>query len=253
MEKKEIQLKRLYVNIGEKSPDIKIEDLFPDLPHAITEIIENDILKKEEIKAWVDSEVKGAQFNAIRLCCIPSEDDLQPNKYNDDLCESYKICPLYNQGHAPVGKLCALEKFKVSRITHELVEELKIDIFSDYTDKYIIGELVTYSLIEDRAARALAATSLGFTSITLGRNGKEYKKAKSFYIDIINEMRRAKADARKALIATRDEKLKSQKNIEGDDKKEAYDELVKMIENRNNKPNKGLLIDIDALAEDVKK
>lgn len=57
-------------------------------------------------------------------------------------CESYKICPLFMNKAAPVGKLCPLEKFKVNRITQELINELDIDIFEDYTDKYIIGELV---------------------------------------------------------------------------------------------------------------
>ena len=185
-----------------------------------------------------------------QVATIPDVNDGKPDKFNDDLCESYKICPLFMNKAAPVGKLCPLEKFKVNRITQELINELDIDIFEDYTDKYIIGELVTYSLIEDRAARALASSSLGLTTITLGKNGKEYKKTKSFFLDVISEMGKRKADSRKSLIATRDEKqrIKNEKGV--GQNKDKFDELVSLIENRNNKKNNGLLFSEAELIDD---
>lgn len=243
-EKNKDLLKLFTAENDVETKEYNFEELFPDLSEEVLALIENNESKKLEITKWIDAEIKGAQFNAVRLCCIPDENDNRPDRFNDDLCESYKICPLYKEGIAPVGKLCSLEKLKVTKITKELVDELQINIFNDYTDKYIIGELVTYSLIEDRATRALAASSLGMTSVTLGKNGKEYKKLKSFYLDIIKEMRSAKDGARKALLATREEKLKASKEYNVPEK-EAYNEIVKIIENRNNKTNNGLLIDLD--------
>ena len=247
MAKEEVKItdiyKRMVSDITQsEGNEISIEEYFPDLPDSIVALVESDHQKKDELVRWVNSEIMGTQFNAIRLCCIPDVNDGKPDKFNDDLCESYKICPLYMNNAAPAGKLCPLEKFKVNRITQELINELDIDIFEDYTDKYIIGELVTYSLIEDRAARALASSSLGLTTITLGKNGKEYKKAKSFYLEVISEMGKRKADSRKSLIATRDEKqrLKNEKGV--GQNKDKFDELVNMIENRNNKTNNGLLL-----------
>lgn len=244
--KNEVKISELYKKMVhdefDNHKDVGIEDYFPDLPDKIVKLIENDFSKKEELMKWVNSEIMGTQFNAIRICCIPDPNDGKPDKFNDDLCESYKICPLYTNGAAPAGKLCPLEKFKVNRITQELVNELKINIFEDYTDKYIIGELVTYSLIEDRAARALASTSLGLTTVTLGKAGKEFKKAKSFYLEIITEMGKRKYEARKALIATRDEKLKAQGDKNVNTNKDKFNELVDLIENRNNKSNNGLLL-----------
>lgn len=251
--KNEVKISELYKKMVhdefDNHKDVGIEDYFPDLPDKIVKLIENDFSKKEELMKWVNSEIMGTQFNAIRICCIPDPNDGKPDKFNDDLCESYKICPLYMNGAAPAGKLCPLEKFKVNRITQELVNELKINIFEDYTDKYIIGELVTYSLIEDRAARALASTSLGLTTVTLGKTGKEFKKAKSFYLDIITEMGKRKYEARKALIATRDEKLKAQSDKNVNTNKDKFNELVDLIENRNNKNNNGLLLTEAELAD----
>lgn len=251
--KNEVKISELYKKMVhdefDNHKDVGIEDYFPDLPDKIVKLIENDFSKKEELMKWVNSEIMGTQFNAIRICCIPDPNDGKPDKFNDDLCESYKICPLYMNGAAPAGKLCPLEKFKVNRITQELVNELKINIFEDYTDKYIIGELVTYSLIEDRAARALASSSLGLTTVTLGKSGKEFKKAKSFYLDIITEMGKRKYEARKALIATRDEKLKAQSDKNVNTNKDKFNELVDLIENRNNKNNNGLLLTEAELAD----
>ena len=255
MTKKEVKISDIYkrmvsdITLSE-GKEIGVEEYFPDLPDSIIELIEADHNKKEELVRWVNSEIMGTQFNAIRLCCIPDVNDGKPDKFNDDLCESYKICPLFMNKAAPVGKLCPLEKFKVNRITQELINELDIDIFEDYTDKYIIGELVTYSLIEDRAARALASSSLGLTTITLGKNGKEYKKTKSFFLDVISEMGKRKADSRKSLIATRDEKqrIKNEKGV--GQNKDKFDELVSLIENRNNKKNNGLLFSEAELIDD---
>ena len=140
--KNEVKISELYKKMVhdefDNHKDVGIEDYFPDLPDKIVKLIENDFSKKEELMKWVNSEIMGTQFNAIRLCCIPDVNDGKPDKFNDDLCESYKICPLFMNKAAPVGKLCPLEKFKVNRITQELINELDIDIFEDYTDKYII-------------------------------------------------------------------------------------------------------------------
>ena len=62
-------------------------------------------------------------------------------------------------------------------------------------------------------------------------------------------MGKRKYEARKALIATRDEKLKAQSDKNVNTNKDKFNELVDLIENRNNKSNNGLLLTEAELAD----
>ena len=243
MENNNLIYKKLLTTEGDAELEISIKEYFPDLPNQISELIQTDAVAKQEVTKWLHDEVMGAQFNSVRLCCIPKEEDKFPGSFNDELCESYKICPLFRNNLAPNGNLCPIEKFKVTKLTNELVSELEVDIFSDYTDKYIIGELVTYSMIEDRAVRALGALSLGLTSITMGRSSKTYTKAKSYLIDVINDMKKAKADSRKTLLATREEKLKVKMAKSVTNNKSKVSKVIDIIQNKEKTTNGGLLFD----------
>lgn len=237
------KFKTLFKN-KEAINEIELKSFFPDLNEKTLELLERDDSAKKEIIKWLENEILGVQFNAIRCCDVPEDPNLTRNEveYSNSFCESFKMCPLYNNGAAPVGKPCPLEKIETLKLTEELIKELEIDINEDYTDKYLIGELIMCSLVEKRAFRGLASTNLGFTNISNGKMGKEFKRQKSYYLDIISDMQRMKTVIRKSLIATREEKIKLKQVKAVNIETEKYQSIVSKI---NQAEETLTLMDID--------
>ncbi|MGL5709806.1 MAG: hypothetical protein ACRCW9_03070 [Cetobacterium sp.] len=235
---------RTLFNNKSQIENIELKSFFPDLNEKTLELLEQDSKAKKEIVQWLDNEILGVQFNAIRCCSVPEDPNLTRNEveYSNVFCESFKMCPLYRNGAAPIGNPCPLEKIEALKITEELIEELEIDIHGDYTDKYLIGELIMCTIIENRAFRGLSCSNLGFTNISNGKMGKEYKRQKSFYLDIVSEMQRTKSLIRKSLIATREEKIKLKQTKTVNIETEKYQSIVSKM----NEAEKALpLLEID--------
>lgn len=224
------KFKNLFNN-RESINNIELKSFFPDLNDKTLDLLEQDSKAKKEIISWLENEILGSQFNAIRCCEVPEDPNLTRNEveYSNTFCESFRMCPLYNNAAAPVGKPCPLEKIETLKLSEELIKELEIDINEDYTDKYLIGELIMCSLVEKRAFRGLASTNLGFTNISNGKMGKEYKRQKSYYLDIISDMQRMKTVIRKSLIATREEKIKLKQTKTINVETEKYQNIVSKI------------------------
>lgn len=201
---------KLFMNKGKTLENINLNNFFPDLDEKTLELIENDKYAKNNIAKWLENEILGSQFNAIRVCCVPKDVNETKNNisFSNEYCESFKMCPFYRNGNAPEGSSCPLEKLQCLKITEELIKELEIDIYEDYTDKYLIAELIMCTLLENRAFRGLSCTNLGFTNIKMTKGGKEYSRQSSYYLEIISTMQRLKKEIRKSLIATREEKIK---------------------------------------------
>lgn len=199
-----------------KIDNFDIDALFPDLNETIKYNIDTKEEFKKDITNWIENELNGPQFNAIRMCSLPK--NLNDTTTEVGFCEYYKLCPLFKHGNAPVGELCPVEKFQVNQLTQELIDELKIDLRKEATDKQLIGELIVFSLLEQRAIRALAATSLDRLVVTIGKFGKTYEKQENYYLNTIKTLQEFKRSLRKSLIATREEKIKMNRDVGGDNK-----------------------------------
>jgi nucleoside diphosphate kinase len=220
-----------------------LDDLFPTIKDDVKDMIKKDKDIKKEMETWLKNEMSGMQFNAVRYCKIPEEESGEfYSQHDNGICESYRVCPFYRQGIAPVGDFCPLEMLVVKRTTEDLIKELEINIYEDVTDAILVGEIVTFTLLEQRAVRGLACTSLGFSTYCDTKFGRDYMREKSYYLDVIKEMQLTKDRLRKSLVATREEKLKLKKNkslVESEDK---YKELLSKIKKER---NLGVVIDVE--------
>ena len=147
-----------------------------------------------------------------------------PHKFFDDLCEGYKMCPLYEKGIAPAGEKCPFELHYISHITEGYMNDLDVDLVAQNVDKGQIIQLVISDLIIYRATRALASYSLTAINEKMTATGKEYVRSKNYYIDIRNDELKNKQKLLESMIGTRE--LKKRYKI-GDNKSEIQKEAEK--------------------------
>lgn len=218
-----------------------LSDLFPELPEVIKDAVKSKTELEEDIKRIVYNDIKGPQFNAVRLCMFPlkiqknekviikgkevgfKEVEVYHEKVNKDSstwCENHALCPVCMNGISDMlGKRCMFEVREVEQLTMELIQDLSIDIEADHTDRRLLGELVVYSVLEKRAISKLASTSLESTKVTIGKNTKTYEKIQNINLSTIEQMAKLKEKARTKLVATKADRIKlnkEKKRIAGD-------------------------------------
>lgn len=189
--------------------ELSFEDIFPDMP----ELIKKAITSNEELKAQIYEEVfktvTGPQFNAVRVCNFPLEATSKFSENSDCYCEHYKMCPIFLNGiRESIGSKCLFEVQKVEQFTNELIEDLGVNVLTDHNDRRMIGELVMYCLIEDRAVASLACNSIEMTKITVGKGVKTYEKIQNIHLNTISTMNNLKTKVREKLIATKSDRMK---------------------------------------------
>ena len=196
-----------------RKKELNLDDIFPNLPELLQKAIEEKEDIKKDIFEEVFKTVTGPQYNAVRICNFPVEKTKKWDENNDEFCEHYKICPMYNnQIRESVGNQCLFEVQKVEQLTNELIEDLGVNVLTDHNDRRMIGELVMYCLIEDRAIASLACNSIEMTKITKGKNGTTYEKTQNIHLTTISTMNALKTKVREKLVATKSDRLKM--NIE---------------------------------------
>ena len=223
--------------------ELKLEDIFPNLPDLLQKAIETNEEIKKEVFDEVFKTVTGPQFNAVRLCNFPLEEVKKKSDESDVFCEHYKICPIFLNGiRESIGTKCLFEIQKVEQLTNELIDDLGVNVLTDHNDRRMIGELVMYCLIEDRAVASLACNSIEMTNITYGKNGVTYEKIQNIHLNTITVMNNLKTKVREKLVATKYDRLKmnleKQKvvNADGATKlKNKFKEIDKKL-----KPSKGI-------------
>ena len=223
--------------------ELKLEDIFPNLPDLLQKAIETNEEIKKEVFDEVFKTVTGPQFNAVRLCNFPLEEVKKKSDESDAFCEHYKICPIFLNGiRESIGTKCLFEIQKVEQLTNELIDDLGVNVLTDHNDRRMIGELVMYCLIEDRAVASLACNSIEMTNITYGKNGVTYEKIQNIHLNTITVMNNLKTKVREKLVATKYDRLKmnleKQKvvNADGATKlKNKFKEIDKKL-----KPSKGI-------------
>lgn len=223
--------------------ELKLEDIFPNLPDLLQKAIETNEEIKKEVFDEVFKTVTGPQFNAVRLCNFPLEEIKKKSDESDVFCEHYKICPIFLNGiRESIGTKCLFEIQKVEQLTNELIDDLGVNVLTDHNDRRMIGELVMYCLIEDRAVASLACNSIEMTNITYGKNGVTYEKIQNIHLNTITVMNNLKTKVREKLVATKYDRLKmnleKQKvvNADGATKlKNKFKEIDKKL-----KPSKGI-------------
>lgn len=166
-----------------------------------------------------------------------------PHKFFDDLCEGYKICPLYEKGIAPVGEKCPFELHYISHITEGYMNDLDVDLVAQNVDKGQIVQLVISDLIIYRATRALASYSLTAINEKMTATGKEYVRNKNYYIDIRNDELKNKQKLLESMVGTREfkkrYKIGDNKSIAQKDAEKVTADIIKNKESiKSNKvPN----------------
>lgn len=190
----------------ESIKDIELLDIMPELPNVLMTVIETKENLKEEIKKQIMQDMKGPQYSAVRVCKFPIDKD----KESEDMhCEHYQICSMYTNNITEViGMKCPFEVQKVEQLTNELIQDLEIDIMNDHNDRRMLGELVTYSLIEDRAIASLATSSLQMTNVTYGKGTVSYERVQNIHLATITQMNKLKITVREKLIATKSDRVK---------------------------------------------
>lgn len=223
--------------------ELKLEDIFPNLPDLLQKAIETNEGIKKEVFDEVFKTVTGPQFNAVRLCNFPLEEIKKKSDESDAFCEHYKICPIFLNGiRESIGTKCLFEIQKVEQLTNELIDDLGVNVLTDHNDRRMIGELVVYCLIEDRAVASLACNSIEMTNITYGKNGVTYEKIQNIHLNTITVMNNLKTKVREKLVATKSDRLKmnleKQKVVNADGAaklKNKFREIDKKL-----KPSKGI-------------
>src|SRR5574343_35764 len=226
-----------------KQKELKLEDIFPNLPELLQKAIETNEEIKKEVFDEVFKTVTGPQFNAVRLCNFPLEEIKKKSDESDVFCEHYKICPIFLNGiRESIGTKCLFEIQKVEQLTNELIDDLGVNVLTDHNDRRMIGELVMYCLIEDRAVASLACNSIEMTNITYGKNGVTYEKIQNIHLNTITVMNNLKTKVREKLVATKSDRLKmnleKQKVVNADGAaklKNKFREIDKKL-----KPSKGI-------------
>lgn len=191
--------------------EMKLEDIFPNLPKLLQKAIETKEEIKKEVFEEVFKTVTGPQFNAVRVCNFPINDNSSKKKSDesDVYCEHFKMCPIFLNGiRESIGTKCLFEVQKVEQLTNELIEDLGVNVLTDHNDRRMIGELVMYCLIEDRAVASLACNSIEMTKITYGKNGTTYEKIQNVHLNTITIMNNLKTRVREKLVATKSDRLK---------------------------------------------
>ena len=192
-----------------RQKELKLEDIFPNLPDLLQKAIETNEEIKKEVFDEVFKTVTGPQFNAVRLCNFPLEEVKKKSDESDVFCEHYKICPIFLNGiRESIGTKCLFEIQKVEQLTNELIDDLGVNVLTDHNDRRMIGELVMYCLIEDRAVASLACNSIEMTNITYGKNGVTYEKIQNIHLNTITVMNNLKTKVREKLVATKSDRLK---------------------------------------------
>lgn len=226
-----------------RQKELKLEDIFPNLPDLLQKAIETNEEIKKEVFDEVFKTVTGPQFNAVRLCNFPLEEVKKKSDESDVFCEHYKICPIFLNGiRESIGTKCLFEVQKVEQLTNELIDDLGVNVLTDHNDRRMIGELVMYCLIEDRAVASLACNSIEMTNITYGKNGVTYEKIQNIHLNTITVMNNLKTKVREKLVATKSDRLKmnleKQKVVNADGAvklKNKFREIDKKL-----KPSKGI-------------
>ena len=226
-----------------RQKELKLEDIFPNLPDLLQKAIETNEEIKKEVFDEVFKTVTGPQFNAVRLCNFPLEEVKKKSDESDVFCEHYKICPIFLNGiRESIGTKCLFEIQKVEQLTNELIDDLGVNVLTDHNDRRMIGELVMYCLIEDRAVASLACNSIEMTNITYGKNGVTYEKIQNIHLNTITVMNNLKTKVREKLVATKSDRLKmnleKQKVVNADGAaklKNKFREIDKKL-----KPSKGI-------------
>lgn len=157
----------------------------------------------------------------------------KPYKYIDDICESYKICPLAKNNKCIEGEPCPYERFYVEQQTENYLKEFDIDIAKQTIDKTILSQLVLSDLIIYRASRAIASTSLINISEKIGEFGSEFTQNQNQYILIREKELKNRDKLLTSMLGTRESKKRYKiENTKNSKQKIADSRVAELIRNK---------------------
>lgn len=153
------------------------------------QIVQNPKLKAE-IEKWANKYVDNRFLFGVKNCNVEYIDyeNLDIDEYEDEVdrkellkkiknnernCPNHRNCPLYKNELIKKGEKCLLELADAQDLVAKYCKELEIKP-EDYNDQVMLNQLVTTSLLSNRALTGLSAGALVEQVVTVGNGGTKY-------------------------------------------------------------------------------
>ena len=177
-----------------------------------------------KVSQWLSKQGDGNQFNSVKICrvelidyesldldTITDEFELKQIRRkiaeNQRACGHHIVCPMYRGGAVVAHSECILELMEAKRITASLMIELDVSE-DDYNDKMMLDQIVSLSLINQRATRDLAAGNLIDDIKTYTKMGLKVETKINDNLLIIDKTQAQIDRLRKHLLLTREDKAR---------------------------------------------
>lgn len=173
----------------------EMEALRPDLafPESWSEA------KKTKAVAMVrPGKLRSAMFASIPLKCTGSQ------------CTFAEICPLQQEGLAPVSKPCPIEMSAVQQFMHEYIETLGVDP-ENLIEVSMVRDMVDQEIQQQRTTWMLSLEHFIQENVVgIAPNGEVImQKQLHLAVDMADRIHRRKRDLRNQLLATREARAKA--------------------------------------------
>lgn len=195
--------------------------------------------REQALKALEPKRVNRGFLASIPLQCKGSD------------CIFAWVCPLEQQGIAPVGSSCPIETVQIQEIFRAYCKELEVDMNS-MVEISMVRELVDQEIQTMRKSNALSLEGF-ITNNVIGVNPKGevmYRKELHPAVSLEDKLHKRKSELRKELLATREARAK---HLEGEAKGQLADILTsfahaqKKLEELKKIPE---IIDVDPLEDE---
>lgn len=194
------------------------------------QIVQNPKLKAE-IEKWANKYVDNRFLFGVKNCNVEyiNYEELDIDEYEDEVdrkellkkiksnernCPNHRNCPLYKNQLIKKGEKCLLELADAQDLVAKYCKELEIKP-EDYNDQVMLNQLVTTSLLSNRALTGLSSGALVEQVVTVGNGGTKYDTKINENLIALEKAMNLSDKIKKALVMNRDDKIKLKKLKEG--------------------------------------
>ena len=204
---REVRLRgSLYINLGDRMSEelepIKntwLEQFSEDRPDLFFPAAWSEEKKSKAVDTLRSESVRSRIFTSIPMKCKGPD------------CQLASVCPLQQEGMAPVGERCPIEMSMLKQLTAELVNEFRVDEKS-INELAQIRDLVNQEIQHIRATNILAQEDF-MQDVFAGLNERTgeviYKKELHQAINFEDKILKRKKELRNQFLATREAKSKA--------------------------------------------
>lgn len=208
------------------------------------QIVQNPKLKAE-IERWANKYVDNRFLFGVKNCNVDyiNYEELDIDEYEDEVdrkellkkiknnersCPNHRNCPLYKNQLIKKGEKCLLELADAQDLVAKYCKELEIKP-EDYNDQVMLNQLVTTSLLSNRALIGLSSGSLVEQVVTVGNGGTKYDTKINENLIVFEKSMNLSDKIKKALVMNRDDKIKLKKLKEGKNQEDVINNVKNVI------------------------